>query len=281
MQSQLLFNKLFNNAPTDKNRREHLTAVAKKYPWFSAAHFFLLKETPDSDYTFPKTAGRTVLHFNNPFLLNYKLKQVEESYENEEIKSNELRVYRVESIKKVDVVGEVDDMSAEVLEPMNVVEKVETVNEVDSVEAGNKEPEPGKAADSVKIKEPARDDEMIFEPLFATDYFASQGIKLSEEVQTGDKLGKQLKSFTEWLKTMKKVHESKFPVGNEQTDMAMQKLAEKSNQEDDIITESMAEAYLQQGKFKKAKEILEKLSLFNPSKSAYFAAKIASIAQEK
>ena len=47
---------------------------------------------------------------------------------------------------------------------------------------------------------------MVFEPMHLVDYFASQGIKLSEEVQTGDKLGKQLKSFTEWLKTMKKVH---------------------------------------------------------------------------
>ena len=120
-------------------------------------------------------------------------------------------------------------------------------------------------------------DEMIFEPLFASDYFASQGIKLSEEVQPNDKLGKQLKSFTEWLKSMKKVHEVTNGEPNVQIDMAVQQLAEKSNQEDDVITESMAEAYLQQGKMKKARETFQKLSLLNPAKSAYFAAKIESI----
>ncbi len=95
---------------------------------------------------------------------------------------------------------------------------------------------------------PVLNNEMLFEPLSATDYFASQGIKLSEEIQTGDKLGKQLKSFTEWLKTMKKVHGNKLPEGNEQVDILVQKLAEKSNEEGIILTESMAEAYIQQGK---------------------------------
>ena len=130
-----------------------------------------------------------------------------------------------------------------------------------------------------KPVEPASDlnTEMLFEPLSATDYFASQGIKLSEEVQAGDKLGKQLKSFTEWLKTMKKVHGNKLPEGNEQVDLLVQKLAEKSNEEGIILTESMAEAYIQQGKNIKAAEIYEKLSLLNPSKSVYFAAKIESL----
>jgi hypothetical protein len=42
----------------------------------------------------------------------------------------------------------------------------------------------------------------------------------------------------------------------------------------------MAEVYLQQGKPKKAIEIYQKLSLLNPSKSAYFAAKL-EILKEK
>jgi hypothetical protein len=118
---------------------------------------------------------------------------------------------------------------------------------------------------------------LVFEPLYTTDYFASQGIKLSDEVKPDDKLGKQLKSFTDWLKTMKKVHDQRLPAGNEQLDLAVQQLAEKSNMEDQVLTESMAEAYLSQGKPKKAAEIYQKLSLFNPAKSAYFAAKIASL----
>jgi hypothetical protein len=129
------------------------------------------------------------------------------------------------------------------------------------------------------INEPVAKDEnvkeeLLFEPLYTTDYFASQGIKLSEAVLPADKLGKQLKSFTDWLKTMKKTHENRLPEGSEQMDKTVQALAEKSNKEDDILTEAMAEAYQQQGKTLKAIEIYSKLSLLNPAKSAFFAAKI-------
>lgn len=130
---------------------------------------------------------------------------------------------------------------------------------------------------SEKAKSPEKDEDPLFEPLFATDYFASQGIKLSEEVQNSDKLGKQLKSFTEWLKTMKKVNGSKLPETTEATDKAIEHIAEKSNTTEDIITEAMAEVFIQQGKPAKAIEIYEKLSLHNPSKSVFFADKIKNL----
>ena len=148
------------------------------------------------------------------------------------------------------------------------------LNQVDKIKVIEKIVE---VSSSESVPDIAQKEEMLFEPLSATDYFASQGIKLSEDVQTGDKLGKQLKSFTEWLKTMKKVHGHKLPDGSEQVDLAVQKLAEKSNQEDIILTESMAEAYVLQGKNAKARDIYEKLSLLNPSKNVYFAAKIESL----
>lgn len=46
---------------------------------------------------------------------------------------------------------------------------------------------------------------LTFEPYHTVDYFASQGIKFSQEELPKDKLGKQLKSFTQWLKTMKRL----------------------------------------------------------------------------
>ena len=248
MHSQDLFTALFNTNPADPTSRRLLESTLKKYPYFSAAHFFLLKNTDADDENYSRIAAKTSIHFENPFLLNYKIRQVEDK----------VQVQQVEPIEKIDQPKKNEPVAEWVnaVEPMKEVVNIEQVNNVEKTEPS---------------------EEMIFEPLFATDYFASQGIKLSEEVQTGDKLGKQLKSFTEWLKTMKKVHESKLPPGNEQTDIAVQKLAEKSNEEGDVLTESMAEAYLQQGKAKKAREIFEKLSLFNPNKSAYFAAKIESI----
>jgi len=124
---------------------------------------------------------------------------------------------------------------------------------------------------------PEKTDEPLFEPLFATDYFASQGIKLSEEVQNSDKLGKQLKSFTEWLKTMKKVNGNRLPETTEAVDKAIEHIAEKSNTTEDIVTETMAEVFIQQGKLAKAIEIYKKLSLHNPSKSVFFADKIKNL----
>ena len=121
---------------------------------------------------------------------------------------------------------------------------------------------------------PDNNNDLLFEPLHTTDYFASQGIKLSEEALNSDKLGKQLKSFTEWLKTIKKVHGNKLPELNASGNRTIEELAEKSNLETEVITEAMAEVYIQQGKMAKANEIYKKLSLQNPSKSSYFADKI-------
>jgi hypothetical protein len=120
---------------------------------------------------------------------------------------------------------------------------------------------------------PTEKDELLFEPLFTTDYFASQGIKLSEEIKANDKLGNQLKTFTAWLKTMKSTNGNRLP---ETTiiDKKVEQLAEKSNEEDEIVTESMGDVYLQQGKIEQAEEIFKKLSLLYPAKSIYFANKL-------
>jgi len=122
--------------------------------------------------------------------------------------------------------------------------------------------------------------EMLFEPLHATDYFASQGIKLSEDAIGNDKLGKQLKSFTAWLKTMKKVNMEKLAEQSLPVDHKVEQMAEKSNLDAAVFTESMAEVYLSQGKTQKAIEIYQKLSLQNPTKSAYFADLIQSIKEK-
>lgn len=113
-----------------------------------------------------------------------------------------------------------------------------------------------------------------FEPLHTTDYFASLGIRLSNDITPNDKLGMQLKSFTEWLKTMKKIHREAATQQGTQTELNIQQLAEQSNKDDAVLTEAMADVLLHQGKADKAIEVYKKLSLFNPSKSAYFAAKI-------
>ena len=313
MPHQDLYNKIFAGNTGKSNPRELLQNVANEYPYFSLAHFFLLKETATTDFNYRKIAAKTALHFNNPFLLKYQLnrkfREVSESTDIEEFEkisevSKVSGVSEVPGVSKVDVVEmnkEVEDV--EVVNKVDVVESVEeevsevpkvsevsdvkdvqVVYEVDVVENVQEEvQEVTKDSEVVEIQNAKKADEvekieqkeeLLFEPLHTTDYFASQGIKLSEEVQTGDKLGKQLKSFTDWLKTMKKTGQGKLPATNPSIDLAVQNLAEKSNKEQEVLTESMAEVYLQQGKAEKANEIYKKLSLLNPAKSAYFAAKI-------
>ncbi|MEO6452736.1 MAG: hypothetical protein ABIN97_01625 [Ginsengibacter sp.] len=128
-----------------------------------------------------------------------------------------------------------------------------------------------------KVPTNKNEEVIAFEPLHTIDYFASQGIKINEETLTNDKLGTQLKSFTEWLKSMKKIHSDKMPQGDEQTDKIIQHIAESSNEEVNVVTEAMAEVLQSQGKIKQAIEMYNKLSLNYPSQSAYFADKIHSL----
>lgn len=129
-----------------------------------------------------------------------------------------------------------------------------------------------------RIPQPVSDSstELTFEPLHATDYFASQGIKLSKMTGENDKLGKQLKSFTEWLKTMKRLPAAEI-VARIPLDKEVEKMAEKSDRKVDVVTEAMAEVLVDQGKYDKAVAIYEKLSLQNPSKMSYFASKIEEL----
>lgn len=125
---------------------------------------------------------------------------------------------------------------------------------------------------------PVQEQALAFEPYHTVDYFASQGIKVSADELPKDKLGKQLKSFTEWLKTMKRL-----PATTEAAESGAEKgvegLASRSLSESEVLTEAMAEVWAKQGVPQKALDIYNKLSLHNPSKRDYFAAKIENLKQ--
>jgi hypothetical protein len=116
---------------------------------------------------------------------------------------------------------------------------------------------------------------LAFEPFHTVDYFASQGIKLSLDAKPKDKLGMQMKSFTEWLKSMKKIHPERPTMKDDpETDQHIRHIAADSLATGDVVTEAMAEVLEKQGKNDKAIELYRKLSLLNPDKSVYFATKI-------
>ena len=90
--------------------------------------------------------------------------------------------------------------------------------------------------------------ELLFEPFHTVDYFASQGIKFKEEAKPTDKLGLQLKSFTDWLKTMKRLPVSEIAKTVEVvSEKKVEQLAEHSLVERPVMTEAMAEVWEKQG----------------------------------
>jgi hypothetical protein len=134
-------------------------------------------------------------------------------------------------------------------------------------------PEPAMAAPATALPEVH-----VFEPYHTIDYFASQGIKLTLEDNPPDKLGKQLKSFTEWLKVMRRLPQKENElVSDTVSERNIQTIAAHSIEGREIVTETMAEVLVKQGKLDRAADMYRKLSLLNPDKSSYFAAKIEQL----
>ncbi|HVV04535.1 MAG TPA: hypothetical protein VHC96_09960 [Puia sp.] len=118
----------------------------------------------------------------------------------------------------------------------------------------------------------------VFEPYYTVDYFASQGIRLVQEENPSDKLGKQLKSFTDWLKVMRRLpQKSREIVPDIAAERQVQAIAAHSIEGREVVTEAMAEVLAKQGMREKATEMYRKLSLLEPEKSAYFATRIEQL----
>jgi hypothetical protein len=159
--------------------------------------------------------------------------------------------------------------------------ETETEDETEAEEALNEEHEKLSkliAQHLSEFKKPVEGSEEI--PLetrvyHAIDYFASQGIKLDPRLITQDMLGSKVKKFTDWLKQMKRVNQNPTDLGTDaETEHLIEKIAQASNETKDVITETMAQILAKQGKNEKAIQLYQKLSFLNPSKYAYFAAKI-------
>ena len=237
-----------------------LQQLAHRYPYFGPVQLLLAKklqtENPDE---YNRHIQKTSLFFYNPLWLAHLLSDTGNA--------------DIIPPKPVDTPVSLSTVPAQDKEEEKQDIKTEPV--VIPVE---KEPVPGEMA-SLKIEpvDPAKA-ELIFEPYHMVDYFASQGIKFKEEEQPKDKFGQQLKSFTEWLKTMKRLPVSEITRSSEPgAEQKVEQLAEHSIQDREVITEAMAEVWEKQGNAEKAIEIYNKLSLLDPSKSPYFATKISAL----
>ena len=96
-----------------------------------------------------------------------------------------------------------------------------------------------------------------------------------------DELSLKVKSFTAWLKTMKRLQPGPETVTVKDIQSILNTQNDKENQPEAILTEAMAEVYLKQGLREKAIDVYNKLSLQNPLNSHKFADKISQIKENK
>jgi hypothetical protein len=154
-------------------------------------------------------------------------------------------------------------------------EAFDGINEITNDDTAPPYSEPQKPLTNFDAK---NSESILFTPYHMVDYFASQGIKLVLEDQPADNFGKQLKSFTDWLKVMKKIPISPLVEKTDEKETErIRHFAAHSLEDRDILTESMAEVLAKQGMYENAIALYQKLSLIYPPKSAYFASRIEQL----
>jgi hypothetical protein len=284
-----------------------LEEVTGKYPYFSLGQLFLtkkIKQSKPKDFT--KQLQYCATYFQDTAWLQGQMYNIELSTSqvtntsaeaappvkdlveetdivNRSVSSNEQERGNVENSNLItlpaeDVLDnftlEMDDVKDEPELPPLDEEELSTTNEV-AIEAA------AKIADVLQhqvedFKAPIDEESDLpisTEPYHTVDYFASQGINVDTQAQ--DAFTKKVHTFTDWLKLMKRISNYPTDLGSDpEMESFVQSIADTSNQPKAVDTEAMAEVLVKQGKLDKAIEVYQNLSLLNPSKTAYFAAKI-------
>jgi tetratricopeptide (TPR) repeat protein len=310
---QSLTQKLLSKASLEDCKIADLQSLVKQYPYFVPAQLLYAQKQKDTNTVlYHQQLQKISLYFQNPFWLQHILANdkkitdepvIANSFAKEEI-IKEPEVFIAADKEITEKPAAFDIVSNTVVEEITVTENTheeiiaelppeenkppteqeksdEAILEIplEQLTAASEKSMAILAAAKLKLDEPVSEDAPLFEALHTVDYFASQGIKLSQELIPKDKFGQQLKSFTEWLKAMKRIPQSEIvkAINTAETDKKVEQLAEHSLEQGEIVTETMAEVWAKQGNREKAIEVYEKLSLQNPAKSHYFAALIEQL----
>jgi len=275
-ETDFMIQSLFERESMDEMTLDELKGYAEEFPYSSIIQFlYTCKLKSQYHLDFPESVSRTALFFDDPNWLNYQLREESE-------KGN---------FRKVLYDTHFNNTTEE-----EVVEEVEELNlpsegkggEFDENEGGFYEPAIAHSNDKVDLSdtesitppEKEKDFEFPLTPYHTVDYFASLGIKINMESDK-DELSMKVKSFTAWLKTMKRLQPGSETVTIKDIHSILDTHNEKENQSEAVLTEAMAEVYLKQGLREKAIEVYDKLSLQNPLNSHIFADKISQIKENK
>lgn len=252
----------------DTCNEQELHNLSDQYPYSSAIQLLYAQKLEENNSKgLDRQLQKTFLYYNNPLLVQYIVK----NYNNKTVSGTENSLKKEEIFpEKVDIILD-EDAITDIKKKENI--EIEEIAEV-TLEEKEEADTPALPEFKIEAIDPATA-ELSFTPYHTIDYFAAQGIKLGDEQITHDKFSSQLKSFTDWLKHMKRLPgattKGNISVTEEKN---IEKMAEQSLSGKNADTEAMAEVWIKQGFPGKAIEIYQKLSLQNPGKSAYFAAKI-------
>lgn len=256
---------------------EELQQLTSQYPFSAPVQFLLAKKLKEiSSDPLNKHIQKASLYFQNPLWFDYLLNETGVQHYSPQKQE--------EVFSKPAVEMEMPATHEEVVDQTKV-EKIEDIitepADYTTSDEQQEENQPELSVELPKFKfepiDPSKA-EITFEPYHTIDYFASQGIQAKEEEKPKDLLSRQLKSFTEWLKVMKRFPVTEIAAAVSATDeKKVEKMAETSINDREVVTEAMAEVWEKQGNKAKATQIYQKLSLLNPAKSSYFAAKIEQL----
>jgi hypothetical protein len=306
-ETDFMIQALFQRESMDEITLDELKGHAEEFPYSSIVQFlYTCKLKSQYHLDFPEAVSKTALFFDDSSWLNYQLREEAEKgnfrkilYDSNYNNTNEDEV--VEGVDGLNLPAEgrgIEEMSREVeggLEKLNLLAEVEEVEEVEGVEVDFDENE-GVFHESTEVQTNEKIDPKVNEtntspdtnndfefpltPYHTVDYFASLGIKINLESDK-DELSRKVKSFTAWLKTMKRLQPDAETVTVKDIQSILNTHKDKERQSEAVFTEAMAEVYLKQGLREKAIEVYDKLSLQNPLNSHNFADKISQIKENK
>ncbi len=288
---------LFGKATIEECSLEEVKTLVQRFPYFAPAQFLLLDKLKQEDEeAYSLQLQKSILYHPNPLEFQYLISSdrfhTEVSFEEEKQFTPDDISEPVVGVEEVQVAEEAEPFVGISEEPAEAVLET-TVNQppqepvMEQPQAfpqaaqptSEPQPESSRHITGLALQNPELEKAgLTFEPFHTVDYFASQGIKLSQEEMPKDKFGKQLRSFTDWLKTMKRLSPAERSSATDPGfENKVQHLADDSIHQSDVWTEAMAEVWTKQGNTQKAIETYNKLSLLNPSKRAYFATKIENL----
>lgn len=202
--------------------------------------------------------------------------------------------------------------------PAEAAESKEIVAEVEEKAETKEEKSPASTFKNALNTDWDSKSENLIAPIYTEDYFRHQGMHVSNEIpkemakpsgasaamNNDEKSLMVVMSFSEWLTFYKKKKQQEREVELDQKELKTmwqkEKLAaalEEENEEipenvfemavnsitkeENLISESLAEVMVKQGRYDRAIEMYKKLSLRKPQKKAYFARRIEEILKEK